>query len=172
MRKFLFGLSILAFLAAISFWYWTGTPQYSVIKLTEALRNHDGDEFRRYFDVEGVSALAVEDLLSQQVRQVGGEGLLQRFVGKTLAGIFKPELGSLLAKNIMDYVEKSDRRASKNSQGEEQLKSPEQAQAVEQTKAEQAQTERPGPIRRAVRGFVDVLVDTISKRKLERAWSL
>lgn len=156
MARFLIAFVIICVLGAAGYWYWTTTPQYSMIKLSEAVRKHDGLAFRSYFDVDNVSSHAVDDLLSEGVREVGGAGLLQRIVGMTIARLFKPELASSLSKKIIDYVEKkpeSNTEESSHSQHEE-------ARSTVEAQSQNG-------FGRAVQGFVSKLVEAIKPPSLK-----
>lgn len=105
MTKFILAFLLFLSLAGGAFWYWTTTPQYSMMKLAEAFHNHDLNSFRNYFDIDSVSSHATDDLMKEELREVGGRGLLQRFIGITIAKIFKPDLGQALSNKIVDFVQ-------------------------------------------------------------------
>lgn len=169
MQKILIALLILAALIGGAFFYWSGTPQYSFLQLTEAVKKHDGELFREYFDLDQVSRAAVDDMLSQQVKEIGGEGLLQKFVGHTLAGIFKPELSQILARNIMQYVETKPKRSNVAKHSAERSKSPNQESRSVQDMSQSEPAPKPpaGPVKRAVGNFVSMLVETIRPPSLK-----
>lgn len=104
MRKLFLAVLLALLIAGGGYWYWTTTPQYSMINLAESVRNHDLTKFRKFFDVDSVSSHAVDDLSSASSQAIGGAGLLQRLAGRTLGGILKPELTQSLAKKITLYV--------------------------------------------------------------------
>lgn len=104
-RLFLIVVLLLA-LAAGGYWYWTTTPQYSMQKLSESVKKHDSATFHEYFDVPSVSSNAVDDLLADRLHDAGGPGLLERFLGNAIIGIFKPELVQHLSNSINNYVAK------------------------------------------------------------------
>lgn len=156
-KKFLVLLLLLGLAGGGAFWYWTGTPQYSMLQLSDAVRKHDGLAFRNYFDVDGVSAHAVDDLLSESVREIGGAGLLQKLIGLTFARIFKPELGASLSKKIMTYVE-TPADANSNNAAEEVSSTP--------SGSDKASSEEEGPITKAVEGFVHKIAEAIKPPSL------
>ena len=88
------------------YWYWTTTPQFSMKELSDSVRAHDPATFHQYVDVPSVATNAVDDLLSDSVREAGGSGLLERFLGNAIIGIFKPEIVQHLCNSINSYVEK------------------------------------------------------------------
>lgn len=104
MRKLFLAVLLALLIAGGGYWYWTTTPQYSMINLAESVRNHDLTKFRKFFDVESVSSHAVDDLSSASAQGIGGAGLLQRLAGRTLGGLLKPELTQSLANKITLYV--------------------------------------------------------------------
>lgn len=147
-------ICILASVAG-GFWYWTRTPQYSMIKLVEAVHNHDGPSFRHYFDPQSVSSNFVIELTNEGLNNIGGPQLLRRFVGVTIAEIFQPEITEALAKSINNFVEKNpDQIATEPStqaQQQAQLPTP-----------PQADTDRGGGIlRRVVSRIVNKVVEAI-----------
>ena len=75
-------------------------------EVAQAVRQHDPASFHQYVDVPSVANHAVEDLLSDPVRDAGGSGLLERFLGNAIIGIFKPEIVQHLTNSINKYVEK------------------------------------------------------------------
>ena len=117
MKRILLIFLIVCALAGGGFWYWTTTPQYSMQKLAQSVREHDVTNFHLYFNPEGVASKAVDDLLADRIRDDGGSGLLERFLGIAVLGIFKPELVSMLSRNIDSYVAKVP-ESSTNAQNE------------------------------------------------------
>lgn len=75
-------------------------------EIAQAVRQHDPASFHQYVDVPSVANHAVDDLLSDPVRDAGGSGLLERFLGNAIIGIFKPEIVQHLTNSINKYVEK------------------------------------------------------------------
>ena len=104
MSKLFMAILLALLIAGGAYWYWTGTPQYSMLRISEAVKTHDLEKFRAYFDVESVASHAVDDLGSSSAQDIGGPGLLARLVGRTLGGLLKPELSQVLAKKINNYV--------------------------------------------------------------------
>lgn len=164
MAKFFLAALLLIIIAAGGFWYWTTTPQYCMLKLAESVHKHDGATFRAYFDVDRVSRRAVDDLTANGVQEVGGQGLLQRLVGKTIGNFFKPELSQILAKKITDYVEKDpnaenlsqENQAAGGTQLEQSQPDTDQQSAAESGSQDPSSippAPRPGLFRRAVTGL-------------------
>lgn len=106
MSKIFMAVLLALLIAGGAYWYWTGTPQYSMLKIFEAVKSHDLEKFRTYFDVETVASHAVDDLSSSSsnTQDIGGPGLLARLLGRTLGGLLKPELSHALANKINNYV--------------------------------------------------------------------
>jgi hypothetical protein len=104
--KAFFVLLLICILGGGGFWFWTTTPHYTMMRLGEAVRDHDGVTFRKYCDVNRLAASAVDDLTAASLEEVGGPRLLRRLLGIALTGFLKPQSSDLLAKNIIDYVEK------------------------------------------------------------------
>jgi hypothetical protein len=159
--KTMLSILLVCILAGAGYLYWSRTPQYSIMKLGEAVQHHDGDSFRKYCDVDSVAASAVSDLTSAGVSEVGGPRLLQRLLGIALTGFLKPQISDLLAKNIIDYVERTPEQGSGSSgdsgnastAGKENAPSPEGSKTGEK-------------LERAVEGFVRDVVSAIKPPSL------
>ena len=180
MAKFFLAALLILLLGAGAFWYWTTTPQYAVAKIAESIHNHDGETFRYYFDVDNVSRHAVDDLMSNGAQKIAGRGLLQRLIGVTVAGLFKPELAQILGRNITDYVEKvpekkADSTSSQGSAGGSpnsadgsqssgEASTSDSSDGSEPTSDEPRK--KPGRIRQALGGFFKTLVDAIKPPSL------
>lgn len=160
MAKFFLAALVILLLAGGGFWYWTSTPQYSMLRLAEAVKNHDGPNFRRYFDIDSVSRHAVDDLMANSVQKIGGAGLLQRLVGITLGGLFKPELAQILGRNINDYVEKVPEKKAESNADAASIKV-ESGGASEGSEQSLTVTAPRGGIRKAIGGFFKQVVDAI-----------
>lgn len=153
-KKFIVVFVLLVIAAGAAYWYWTGTPQYSVLQLCDAVKKHDGLVFRTYFDVDGVSSRAVDDLLSESVREIGGAGLLQKLVGMTFARFLKPELSTSLSKKIMDFVEHQPEKTDANN-ADDSKPSNRSSADTEQTSSND------GPLSKAVSGFVRKIAEAV-----------
>lgn len=157
MKKLLVFCLIFSLAAGAAYWYWTGTPQYSVMKLAEAVRNHDLNTFHTYCDVSRLSEHAVDDLSAEPLQAIGGRGLLQRFLGIAVTRLFKPELASMLAKNITDYVEKNP--------AQESLKTPKSEIPVREPRMETAKEE--SFLGKAMNGLAKVVKETFKPPSLK-----
>lgn len=146
--RILLPLLLICALAGGGYLFWTRTPQYSMLKLREAVNNHDVNSFQRYFDANNVAFSAVDELTAETLGGLGGPRLLRRFLGATLRGFFKPQMTEALARNIIEYVEKK----------------PDEATAASKTaKAQPPQDDETteGRIERAVEGIVNKVVEAI-----------
>lgn len=85
-------------------WYYTTTPEYSLWQLSRSVREHSEESFRHYFDVRSVSTNAIDDLLSEPVRNVGGGGLIERMLGAAAIGWLEPVIVNRLESSIVNYV--------------------------------------------------------------------
>ena len=86
------------------YWYWTKTPQYSLVKLAEAVKNHDDAEFHQYFETRTVASNAITDLTTAELSQVGGPMLLRRFLGIAIIGALTPDMTGALTGSIDNYI--------------------------------------------------------------------
>lgn len=136
------------------------------MKIAESIKNHDLQSFKYYFDVDSVSQSAVQDLMSGSIQEVGGRGLLQRLIGVTIAGFFKPELAQILARNICTYVEGSPEENTNNSNSEN-MPPKSSAERSQPGEASNFQDSKAGPVKRAVKGFFKTLVEAIKPPSLK-----
>lgn len=104
LTRLLLVLALILALAGGGYWFWTQTPQYSMRELAVAVKSHDSNAFHAYVDVDSVANNAVEDLMSDSVREAGGADLLRRFLGAAIIGIFKPDITQMLKNSIESYV--------------------------------------------------------------------
>jgi hypothetical protein len=161
-KKLILMFLFVALLGGAAFWYWSGTPQYSVWQLSNAVRQHDGLAFRNYFNVDAVSTRAVDDLLSETVREIGGAGLLQKLVGATVMRFFKPELSESLSRKIIDYVENPpDPNKNKSTENNSSADG-----ANEASPSSDSSVKGEGPLERAVTGFVHKIAEAIKPPSL------
>jgi len=62
-------VALLVVLLAIGFYYLSGTPRYSLYKISRAVKNHDSGEFHKYVDVDRIvdhlAKFAVEQALAE-----------------------------------------------------------------------------------------------------------
>lgn len=107
MRNLLIVVVLIAAVAAGGYWYWTTTPQYAVQQASAAIKNHDVAAFHDWVDVQSLSSSAVDDLVSEPVRKVGGAGLLERIVGFGVVSLLKPTVTQSMSKQIDDLVAKN-----------------------------------------------------------------
>lgn len=94
----------LVLLGGGGWWYYATTPEYSLWQLSRAVKEHNEEGFRHYFDVRSVASNAVDDLLSEPVRNVGGVGLIERMLGAAAIGWLQPVVVSRLEGSIVNYV--------------------------------------------------------------------
>jgi hypothetical protein len=118
--KFL-GISVVlvvAFLAA-GFYYFSGTPRYSLYKMSRAIKNHDSGQFHKYVDVDRIvdhlAKYAVEQALAEMenAEPTGDWGRADPGVDKELAMMMLPTMMAALKPQIKqaitDFIENPDR---------------------------------------------------------------
>src|SRR6185436_7586809 len=96
--------------------------------------------------------------------QIAGRGLLQRLIGVTVAGLFKPELAQILGRNITDYVEKVPEKKTEPAVSQTGQSGSDSSDAEPSAPSEAP--EKPGRIRKALGGFFKTLVDAIKPPSL------
>ena len=97
-------LLAICLLAGGGWYYWTTTPQYAVQQAANAIKAHDVQTFHNWVDVEEVSSSAVDDLLAEPARAVGGTGIIERIVGISIMSVFKPNVVQTMDKQIDNWV--------------------------------------------------------------------
>ena len=108
-------LLAICLLAGAGWWYWTTTPQYAVQQAANAIKAHDVQTFHNWVDVEEVSSSAIDDLLAEPARAVGGAGIVERIVGISIMSIFKPNVVQSMDKQIDNWVAHHASAASSSS---------------------------------------------------------
>ncbi len=107
MRQLGLLLMVAVLLAGGGFWYWTSTPQYAVQQAAKAIKEHDVLAFHNWVDVQSLSSSAVDDLVSEPVKKIGGVGLLKRIVGFGLVSFFKPAVVQSVGNQIDELVKRT-----------------------------------------------------------------
>ena len=109
---------VVAFLAA-GFYYFSGTPRYSLYKMSRAYKNRDSAEFHKYLDIDRIvdhlAKYAVEQALAEmeQGQTTGDWGRANPGVDKELAMMMLPTMMAALKPQIKqaitDFIENPDR---------------------------------------------------------------
>ncbi len=97
-------LAVLVIAVGGGWWFYTTTPEYSLLQMSSAIKQRDVDTFGRYFDVHTVAIRAVDDLMSEPVREVGGQGLIERLLGAAAIGWLQPVVVGKLEDSIVNFV--------------------------------------------------------------------
>ena len=99
-------LLTLIFLTAGGLWYWnyTRSPEYSLLKIREAIGQHDVDLFEKHVDVDGVTSSLIDQLMAQMNEESGAQGL-GGALAQGLIGLMKPRLTDALKEQILNAVE-------------------------------------------------------------------
>jgi hypothetical protein len=100
----------LVVLLAIGFYYFSGTPRYSLYKISRAFKNHDSAEFHKYVDVDRIvdhlASFAVEQAAAEMERGMptgDWQGPGQEF-DKELAMMMLPQLLEALKPQIKQAI--------------------------------------------------------------------
>jgi hypothetical protein len=106
------GCLALLFVAALAvggggYWYYTRTPDYSLRRIDDALKNHDAALFEKHVDVEAVCDAAVDALIASSDRdaptdkwEAAGRGLENAIVG-----FLKPQIAASARREITRAIE-------------------------------------------------------------------
>lgn len=106
---------ILALLASGSFYYFIGTPTYSLYKLKKAVQNHDSAKFNKYVDVDRVVENLFETASAQMEKEIGDskDNPLGEFgidLAKGLLSTFKEGMKNEINKSIEEISEGKDNK--------------------------------------------------------------
>ena len=114
--------TLLVVFLVIGFYYFTGTPRYSLYKLGRAVKNHDSAEFHKYMDVDRIvdhlATYAVEQFLEEMERdqstnawQIDGQQfdkeLAMMMVPKMMESL-KPQIKQEITRLIEDTDEEME----------------------------------------------------------------
>ena len=121
--KFLtISVALLVVVLASGFYYFTGTPRYSLYKIGRAVKNHDSGEFHKYVDVDRIvdhlAKYAVEQIVDQMERdqsttawQIDGQQfdkeLAMMMVPKMMESL-KPQIKQEVTRLIEDTNEETE----------------------------------------------------------------
>lgn len=105
---------LILLIAAGGCYFWTTTPTYSLRQAGLAWKNHDWDEFKKYVDVKSVLDYGLDAIAEDQIRRAPlPEGA--QVTARNLVQIFKPQLLSILEKQVQDaLLENPDRQSKKD----------------------------------------------------------
>lgn len=104
MKKILPAILLIAVLGGAGLWYWTLTPQYALKQISSAIKEHNIEVFHNYCDSHELAANAVDDLMSDTVREAGGRGFIEKLLGAFVAKWLKPQVTESMSNSIDNYV--------------------------------------------------------------------
>jgi hypothetical protein len=97
-------LIVFIILGSIGYWYWTRTPEYSIEKVKQSIKQHDLVTFQKYVDMDSVASGIVDDLLAAPMRHLLGPGILGQWVVAGIVGVFKRPLADGIKDDISHFV--------------------------------------------------------------------
>jgi hypothetical protein len=115
-------VALLVVFLVVGFYYFTGTPRYSLYKIGRAVKNHDSGEFHKYVDVDRIvdhlAKFAVEQIVADMERdqstdawQIDGQVFDKEFammmVPKMMESL-KPQIKQEITKLIEDTDEEME----------------------------------------------------------------
>ena len=112
------GIGILvAILIAVSFYffYWTKTPQYSLVQIQKAIQNHDIDTFEKHVDLDSLYSKVVDDFIVEGMKKE--KSGLDQTLAAGFIQLFKPTMVSLLKDATVEKIKgnKNDSEKGKAS---------------------------------------------------------
>ncbi len=112
------GVGILvAIIIAVSFYffYWTKTPQYSLVQIQKAIQNHDIDTFEKHVDLDSLYSKVVDDVIVEGMKKE--KGGLDQTLAAGFIQLLKPTLVSVLKDATVENIKgkKTDGEKGNNS---------------------------------------------------------
>ena len=108
--KLLTIVALLVVFLAIGFYYFSGTPRYSLYKIGRAFKNHDAEEFHKYVDVDRIVDHLAEFALEQALAEMeenqptGDWGRPSQEFDKELAMMMFPQMIEALKPQIKQAI--------------------------------------------------------------------
>ena len=108
--KFVGGIIIVAFVLGGSYYYISGTPQYSLYKLKKSIENHNSEQFYKYVDVDTVISSLTNwawkevDQKIEKEKPEGEWGLLGYELGKGFVELLKPTIKEYLTATVKEAI--------------------------------------------------------------------
>jgi len=99
-------LVILLILGAAGWWYWTTTPEFSIRRVKQAVKDHDLTTFNKYVEMDSVASGMVDDLFTIPMQNVlgTGVGMLGRWFVAGAVGLLKPPLVVGIKEDLSRFV--------------------------------------------------------------------
>jgi hypothetical protein len=104
MPKFIAFIVVLAALAGGGYWYWTTTPQYSLIQAKDSFKNHDIVTFTKYVDIDSVSGDVVDFVVSKPVGALSDLGPVGKIFSFGLVSFVKPQIVDSVKQQVTNLV--------------------------------------------------------------------
>jgi hypothetical protein len=104
MSKLIAFFLVVAVLAGGGYWYWTTTPQYSLLQVRNAFKNHDIVLFNKLVDLDAVSGDIVDFVVSKPVGALSDLGPVGKIFGFGLVSFVKPQIVESVKKQVTDVV--------------------------------------------------------------------
>ncbi len=108
------GIGILvAILIAVSFYffYWTKTPQYSLVQIQKAIQNHDIDTFEKHVDLDSLYSKVVDDFIVEGMKKE--KGGLDQTLAAGFIQLFKPTMVSMLKDATVENIKGNKKDSEK-----------------------------------------------------------
>jgi hypothetical protein len=116
MKGVIAAVVLLCVLAGAGWFWWSQTPTYAVDQASNAIKQHNVENFHHWVDVDSVSSSAIDDLSGIPIRSTGSD-ILERVLGFTIISFFKPTLVGAMGKQIDAWVEHVPKAKSDSGSG-------------------------------------------------------
>lgn len=121
-KHYLIGLiALVILLGAFSWWqHWVHSPQYSLMQAKKAFEQHDLTNFRKYVDVESVTARILDQLLDdfkEENKPVDQWEAMGQTFAENMFMALKPQLAKMAKEQVEYYVEQGSFKQTQSQTG-------------------------------------------------------
>ncbi len=111
-KTWLILLGLLLIIGFSSYYYWRGTPQYSILQLKTAVKNHDVDTALKYIDIDQVFDNLWEriktEMLTESTETDNSFEALGAVLGIGLADSIKPIIKTAMRDGIINSIKEEE----------------------------------------------------------------
>jgi hypothetical protein len=120
MKKLVAALLLISTLAGAGYYYWTTTPQFSLLQIKTAVDTHDTELFNKHVDIESLTSRAVDGFMEYAMVEVDTNstgGMLGSAFAAGLVAMAKPKLVEYASNKILMEIEGENSSATEVNTG-------------------------------------------------------
>ncbi len=102
---------VISFCGYLAFNYWKNTPEYSMMKIIESIKEHDVELFNKYVDMENATNRLIDDIMEISINKMQSQNQWEKLgqeIGKGLVNFIKPQIVSNFKGQVERYIETGD----------------------------------------------------------------